>query len=84
MELKVRRESRAQDKFRAVAEREGKKKKKKPGQGTKRQRLKLKLCFMIFLTFTKSHKPQFYLKTNLFQMVIPKMNDILNIECFVI
>lgn len=50
MELKVRRESRAQDKFSTVAERE---EIKNPGQGTKRQRLKLKLCFMIFLTFYK-------------------------------
>lgn len=52
MEWKVRGESRAQDKSRAVAEREGRKK-KKPGQGTKRQGLKLKFCFMILLTFYK-------------------------------
>ena len=53
MELKVRRESRAQGKFRAIAERE-KKKKTKPGQGTKRQRLKLKLFFYDFLNLLQS------------------------------
>lgn len=54
MELKVRRESRAQGKFRAIAEREEKKKKTKPGQGTKRQRLKLKLFFYDFLNLLQS------------------------------
>lgn len=53
MELKVRRESRAQGKFRAIAERE-EKKKTKPGQGTKRQRLKLKLFFYDFLNLLQS------------------------------